>query len=553
MTGVTWTLRGGTIVDGTGRPGWNGNLIIDGDRVAALGGEAMRGTVLDVGGQIVAPGFIDIHSHDDWIAPLPEAPELLGPNVQQGITTTAAGNCGLSPAPLRGGVGAAVERMNLAAVVADRLGWGWNTVQEFYLEIERRGLPLNLCMYVGHSTVRAAVMGDAERPPTPRELAAMQELLERGLRDGAVGLSIGLEYFPGRYADTSEITALASGLRGHDALLAAHTRGISGLYDKAMTEALGVAEQSGCRLQLAHVNPMGRANWGAIDGLFERLDAARSRGIDVGYDIVTYCGWTLTAFEILPYFIQDLGRDAAVVLASTGDGRQHLREVIENARPVWPPWIEHRVTRNIILDMGWEALLLAEPASEAFLPFRGESIGGVARSQGRDPYDVYFDLLVTSGGRAQIVNVGYGGDFQDEGPLHRLIARPDAIPETDTVPVLRPNGRVHLNLPLFYGTMARVLGRFSRDLGLLRMEDAIHRITALPAGRLRLRDRGVLQEGAYADITVFDPTTIGDRGSYLDPEPAGGIVHVFVNGQPVVQNGRYHPDRLAGRVLRRKV
>jgi N-acyl-D-aspartate/D-glutamate deacylase len=551
MSTAAWTLRGGTIIDGTGRPGWTGSLVVQGDRVTAVGQDEMRGHVIDVAGHVVAPGFIDIHSHDDWIAPLPEAPELLGPNVQQGITTTAAGNCGLSPAPLRGGPGDAVERMNLAAVVADRIGWRWNTVDEFFRQVEQRGLPLNLCMYVGHSTVRAAVMGDAERPPTPRELAAMQELLGAGLRDGAVGLSIGLEYFPGRYASTSEIQALASGLPGHDALLAAHTRGISGLYDMAMAEAIGVAERSGCRLQLAHVNPMGRANWDAIDPLFERVDAARGRGLDVGYDIVTYVGWTLTVFEILPYFVQDLGRDAAVALASTGDGRLHLRRLIERARPVWPSWIEHRVTRNIILDMGWDALLLADPASRAFLRFKGESIGGVARAQARDPYDVYFDLLVASEGRAQIVNVGYGGDFEDEGPLHRLIARPDAIPETDTVPVQRPDGHLHLNLPLFYGTMARFLGRFSRDLGLLRLEDAIHRMTELPARRLRLRDRGVLREGAYADITVFDPKTIGDRGTYLDPQPAGGIVHVFVNGQPVVQNGRYHPDRLAGRVLRR--
>jgi len=550
MTAETWTLRSGTIVDGTGNPGKVGNVIIQGDRVVALGGDETRGTPLDVGGHVVAPGFVDIHSHDDWIAPLQDGPELLGPNIQQGITTTTAGNCGISPAPLRGGPNSAVERMNLAATVADHLRWDWDSVRDFYGYLERRGLPLNLCMLVGHSTIRAVVMGDAARPATGREIAAMQELLEGGLRDGAVGLSIGLEYFPGRYADSTEVRELASALKRHDAMLAAHTRGISGLYDRAMEESIGVAEGAGCRLQISHVNPMGRANWWAIDRLFERIDAARQRGADVGYDIVTYVGWTLSVFEMLPYFVQDLGLDAAVALASTADGRRYLRQSIEAAVPAWPAWVKPNVTRNIILDMGWDALLLAEPGSREFEPHRGESVGGIARAQARDPYEVYFDLLLDSRGRSQIVNVGYGGDFEDERPLHHLVARSDAIPETDTVPVRKPNGRLYQNIPLFFGTMARFIGHFSRDLGLVSLEHAVHRMTQLPAARLRLRDRGVLREGAFADITVFDPATIGDRGSFLAPQPAGGILHVFVNGEPVVQDGRYHPDRLAGRVLR---
>jgi len=553
MTTATWTLRGGTIIDGTGSPGRIGNLVMQGGRVIAIGGDDTAGTVLDVGGHVVAPGFVDIHAHDDWIAPLPDGPGLLGPNVQQGITTTAAGNCGLSPAPLRGGPNAAVERMNLAAAVGDAIGWEWDTVDEYYRQLERRGLPLNLCMFVGHSTIRAAVMGDAERPATRGEVAAMQGLLDAGLRDGAVGLSIGLEYFPGRFAGPGEIRDVASVLRGCDGLLAAHTRGISGLYDLAMDESIGIAEAAGCRLQIAHVNPMGRANWGAVDRLFERIDAARHRGVDVGYDIVTYVGWTLTAFDILPYFIQDLGQDAVVALASTGDGRRHIRQAIETSVPAWPAWVRPRVTRNIILDMGWDALLLAEAGSPAFTAFTGQSLGSIGRAAGRDPYDVYLDLLLASHGRARIVNVGYGGDFQDESTLHRLVARPDAIPETDTVLVSSPDGRRNVSLPLFYGTMARFLGHFCRDLGLMRLEDAVHRMTQLPAARLRLGDRGVLREGCCADVTVFDPATIGDRGTFLEPQPAGGILHVFVNGEPVVQDGAYHPDRLAGRVLRRAV
>lgn len=551
MSTSAWTLRGGTIIDGTGQPRRVGNVVIVGDRIASVDGDESQGTVIDAEGLVISPGFIDIHSHDDWIAPLKNGAALLGPNVQQGITTTAAGNCGLTPAPLAAATPGAVERMAIASVVTDQIGWNWQSLAMFFDHLEEHGLPLNLCMFVGHNTLRATVMGGAERPPSPGEMAAMQRLLDAGLRDGAVGLSIGLEYFPGRYAGPSELQALAGLLTPRDALFATHTRGISALFDLAMTEAITVAERAGCRLQIAHVNPMGPANWDAIDHLFERVEAARAGGMDIAYDIVGYVAWTLTVIEVLPHFVQDFGADAILALCASSDGRSQLRAMIETALPAWPAWIEERVTRNIILELGWDALVLADPASTEFEPHRGESLGWIGRLQGRDPYEVYFDLIVVSAGRAQIVNVGYGGNFEDDTPLRRLMERPDAIPETDTVPVRRASGEVYLNLPLFYGTMARFLGHFSRDLGLVRLEDAIHRITGLPAARLRLVDRGVLREGAYADITVFDPETVGDRGTYLEPQPAGGIPYVFVNGHPVVQAGTYQPDRLAGRVLRK--
>ncbi|HWE62647.1 MAG TPA: amidohydrolase family protein [Chloroflexota bacterium] len=551
MSDTTWTLRGGTIVDGTGQPAGSGNVIVEHDRIVAVGSTDILGTVLDIDGLVVAPGFVDIHSHGDWIAPLADGPGLFGPNVRQGITTTVAGNCGISPAPLASGAIGAVERMPLAAATTDRLAWNWRSVAEFFQQIEQRGLPLNLCMYVGHSTLRATVMGDAARPPTPRELAAMQQLLDEGMREGAAGLSIGLEYFPGRYAGPSEISALAALLPAHGALLAAHVRGISALYDAAMAEAIAIAEDTRCRLQIAHVNPMGPANWGAIDGLFARIDAARAHGLDVGYDIVTYVAWTISVLDLLPYAVQELGADAVLALAESEDGRAHLRRQIEGARPVWPPWIEQRVTRNIVLEMGWDALVLADPAAEAFAADRGATLAELARRRERDPYDMLFELLRASRGRAQLVNVGYGGTFHDETPLRRLIQRPDAIPETDTIPVRGSDGALQLNLPLFYGTMARFLGHFCRDQGLLDLPAAIHRITALPAQRLRLQDRGVLRAGAYADLTIFNPAQIQDSGTFLQPLPARGIVHVFVNGRPTVRDTVYDPARLAGRVVRR--
>ncbi len=326
----------------------------------------------------MAPGFIDIHSHDDWLAPLPDGPALLGANVQQGITTTVAGNCGLTPAPLGESHSlGAIERMLLVGYVTDRIGWSWRSVGEFFDVLEQRGLPLNLCMFVGHSTLRATVMGHlCERPATPGELAEMKRLLTEGLQQGAIGMSVGLEYHPGRYAGPSEVELLAEIVARHDGLTAVHTRGISGLYDRGMAEAIGFATASRCRLQISHVAPMGRSNWGEVDKLFGRVDEARAAGIDIGFDVVPYTTWTLAAPEVMPHPIQDLGADAILALTASDDGRRFLREKIESSPPSWPPWIDGRVTRNMVLDMGWDAMIVADPRSRTVRGETGRDRGG---------------------------------------------------------------------------------------------------------------------------------------------------------------------------------
>jgi N-acyl-D-aspartate/D-glutamate deacylase len=544
-----WTLSGATVVDGTGAAGRTADVVIDGDRIAAIGPGERHGEVIDAEGLVAVPGFVDIHSHVDWIAPLAAGPELLQANVAQGITTSIGGNCGISPAPLGSSFNrGAIEQMLLVGMVTADLGWSWSSVREYLGEIERRGMPFNVAVYVGHSTLRATVLGESRRPPTPTELAEMEALLAGGLDDGAVGLSVGLEYFPGRYAGPSEVEALARIAAANDGLVAVHTRGISELFDPAMDEAIGFATASGCRLQLAHVNPMGRANWDAIDGLFATVDAARASGLDLAFDIIGYTAWTMTLFEALPHVVAELGRDAVLAFAASGDGRAHLRRLVEEAWPRWPPWVENGVTRNVLLEMGWDALHLAD-AVPGFESARGRSLGESAGERAVDPFDLYFDLMLASGGAARIVNDGYGGNAEDDGPLRRLVLRPDAIPETDTVPVVA-SGRLALPLPLFWGTMPRFLARFSRDLELLPFEQAVARITSVPARRARLVDRGELRPGAFADVVLLDLAQLGDRGTFLEPEAPGGVEWVFVNGEPVVSAGVYDPARSPGRALR---
>jgi N-acyl-D-aspartate/D-glutamate deacylase len=544
-----WTLAGATVVDGSGAPPRVADVVIEGDRIAAIGSAERRGRVVDAAGLVAAPGFVDIHSHTDWIAPLAEGPDLLGANVRQGITTSVAGNCGISPAPLGDSPALGVlERMLLVGSVSGGLGWSWHSVREYLDEVERRGLPFNLALLVGHSTLRATVLGGEQRAATPGELARMAAALVEGLREGAVGLSVGLEYFPGRYAGPSEVAELAGVAAAHDRLVAVHTRGISTLFDPAMGEAIDIGRATGCRLQIAHVNPMGRAHWGAVDELFARVDAARAGGLDVAFDIIGYTAWTMTALEALPHVVADLGGDAVLALAAPGPGRAHLRELVERARPAWPPWVEDRVTRNVLLEVGWDALYLADEPS-AFAGARGRTVAALADAAGADPFDVYCDVLLESSGSARLVIDGYGGDRSDDAPLRRLVQRPDAIPETDTVPVVA-NGKVALPLPLFWGTMPRFLARFSRELELLPLEAAVARITSVPARRAQLADRGELRPGAYADVVLLDFPGLGDRGTFIEPEAPAGIEWVFVNGSPVVSAGSYDPASLPGRALR---
>ena len=544
-----WTLAGATIVDGTGAEPFYGNIVIEGDRIASAGTSERRGTVIDATGLVAVPGFVDIHSHLDWIAPLPNGPSLLAPNVQQGITTSVAGNCGISPAPLGEFTNRdAIDRMLLANLVSSELGWNWRTLGEYLTELERRGLPLNLATFVGHSTLRATILGGAQRPATAAELEYMRRLLEEGLRDGAVGLSVGLEYFPGRYAGPSEVEELTRTAALHDGLVAVHTRGISELFDEAMDEALGFAQASRCRLQIAHVNPMGKANWDGIDRLFDKVDAAKGEGIDVAFDIVGYTAWTMTAIEALPHVVADLGptrcsrwpRPQTDASTCADSSRTHGLPGRRGSRAGSPGT---SCSRWVGTQSIWPTNRTASQATGA----RTSSISPTSdwRARGTSTSK----SLTSSHGSARIINDGYGGNAADDGPLRRLVARPDAIPETDTV-IIPSNGKLTVPLPMFWGTMPRFLGRFSRDLELVPMPQAVQRITQLPARRARLIGRGELTPNAYADVVLLDWNSVNDAGTFLDPEPAAGVEWVFVNGDPVVRERLYDPGSLPGRAIR---
>lgn len=547
------TLAGGTVIDGTGRDAYTGNVTIENGIITAVSGPERRGQVIDVSGCVVAPGFIDVHSHVDWQLGYDDGRALLAASLEQGITTAVVGNCGISPAPLPAGADLGlIDRMPLAAEVSDLVPWGWQSMAEYLLAVERDGIPLNIATFVGHNTLRCVTMHDPRQTASRREIAHMRRLLDRSIDEGALGLSVGLEYFPGRYAAPSEVASLASVVAGKGAILAAHTRGISHLYGEGMDEILAAAESAGCKLQVSHVNPMGKPNWPSFGPFREAVGEARGRGCDVGYDAVTYVAWTATVADILPHVVAERGAEALVALASQPAGRSALRRDIEHVLPASPSWRPGAVTRNLASDMGWDHIVIAEPGSQRFADYTGASIAEVAARRGVDATDCYFDWLADSRGAGRALLEGFAGDFSDESPLEQILREPDAIPETDTAVTRSSSGAVELTLPLFYGTMPRFIGHFGRDRELFTVEAAVSRMTASAARRMGIGDRGVLRPGYRGDVTVFDPSTISDQGSYLAPQRPRGIEYVLVGGDIVVREGRADVGRRSGEVVRSK-
>jgi N-acyl-D-amino-acid deacylase len=295
---------------------------------------------------------------------------------------------------------------------------------------------------------------------------------------------------------------------------------------------------------------MGKANWSKFERFQEMARAARSEGVDVGFDAVTYVAWTGDLVALLPHVVGAQGREAVVALANTQSGRSYLRAEVARHAPTSPAWSPGAVTRNLPLEIGWDNLRIADPASERFAPYAGLSVAEAAEKEGSDVFDCYCDWVVGSSGRGRALIVGFSGDFADERPLEELLSDPSAIPGTDTAADRNAHDSLELTLPLFYGTMPRFIGHFRRDRCLFSLEEGVKRMTSMPAERVGLRDRGLLKVGNKADVTVFDPSTIDDQGDYFQPKRPRGIEYVLVNGQPVVKAGAADVERLAGQVLR---
>jgi N-acyl-D-aspartate/D-glutamate deacylase len=487
------SIRGALVYDGTGAPPRRADVALRGDRIAAVGDAADAERVLDARGLALAPGFIDVHTHDDFAV-------LLHPDmafkVCGGVTTCVVGNCGFGTSPW------AAARLLARAFHPNAELPEWSGTAGYLERLEAEPPSVNVAALVGHGTLRLGTMGTAARAPSAAELEAMQEGLREGLEAGAFGLSTGLIYEPGRFADTDEIVALAKGLHGSGAVYATHLRDEGRGLLAAVREALEIGQRAGVPVQISHHKASGRDAWGLVRESLRLLEEARERGLDVYADQYPYTA-------------------GSTVLAAIARN-QGLRGRGEGGVGAVAP--EDVVIASTASHPGWE----------------GRSIADFAAEWGLGAQEAAERLLAEEPGTTVVIH------SMSEEDVRTVMRHPTTMIGSDGLPTL--SARPH---PRLFGTFARVLGRYARELRLFPMQEAVHRMTGLPAARFGLRGRGLLCEGACADLVLFDPARVRDVGTYEDPKrPPEGIRHVFVNGTAVVREGE-HTGARPGRALRR--
>jgi len=529
----SYLFHGATLVDGSGAPPRQADVALAGSRIAAVaeridGPAAIR---VDAGGLVLAPGFIDIHSHTDGtLFRYPGAES----KAFQGVTVEVTGNCGLGLFPVAPGRETELaDYLRLHDFLLPDEPFAWNDFASYADRLDRLGPGLNLAPLVGHAPLRIAAMGMDDRPPTGAELERMCGLLAAALDQGAWGMSTGLIYPPGSYAATDELVTLARTLADHGVLYASHIRNEGDGLMGALEEAITIGRESGVRVQVSHLKALGSANRGRGPEALALLAGARAEGIDIGADQYPYDASSTTLSAVVPQWAHAGG--VAALLHRLND-------------PALRPVLLEEIGREMAAREGADGIMITHCRSERNRPLSGLTLARIASAWGCPPEEAVIRLLLDEKGWVgaiffsmaaedvaailadQLVSVGSDG--------HGLNA-------AETV-----GEATH---PRSYGAFARVLGRFVRDeSGSLSLAAAIHKMTGLPASRIGFTDRGLVRPGFAADLALFDPATIGDTADYADPHRyATGMVHLMVNGEPVMRNGALTGTR-PGRVLRRK-
>lgn len=513
-------VRGGDVVDGTGAPRRRADVGITAGRVSGIGTGLRGGTVVDAGGRIVAPGFIDLHSHADFtVEGAPQATTQL----HQGVTTLLTGNCGFSPFPL--GEGGSRPRLPLGD--HDGMSWDWTDAAGYRAAVTRARPAVNIGLQVGHGSIRHAVLGDEDRAPSPEELARMRGLVADAARAGVLGLSSGLIYAPGLFGGAEEVTALVTEAARHGMLYSTHIRNETDRVVESVAEAVAAAEAASARLEVSHLKCMGRPNHGSVARALELLDAARERGVDV-------------AADVYPYTASSTGLSSRLAPWAVDGGPAALLERL--ADPATRERIAEALRVRFATDIDPTGVVLAEVGTGPYAGDVGRSLTELAARDGQDPAETA--LRVLQGHRAAVAIVNHAMADDD---VDRVLTHPMVSVASDGAE-LAPTGRGTPH-PRSFGTFSRVLGRYVRERGVLTLEDAVRKMTSLPASRLRLDDRGVLRAGAVADVVVFDPDTVLDRSTYVDPwQLSVGVDTVFVNGVRALDGG-VPTGAVAGRAL----
>lgn len=519
-------IKDGRIVDGSGNPWFKGDLGIEGDRIARVGdlGEYDAKKEIEARGLLVCPGFVDVHTHSDLSFIInPKADS----KILQGVTTEILGNCGDSPAPVTE-LGKSFESKRLEELGIE---WDWYSVAEYLGRLERGGVPVNVGTLVGHGTVRASIMGYEARAPSGGELERMKELVDQGMRDGALGLSTGIKYAPGVYASTDEIVELSRVVARYGGLYSTHIRNQGdGLID-SIDEAIAIGREAGVPVQIAHLKVKGRGNWGKSANMLRIIDEAREEGVDVTFDQYPYIAGSTGAFAITPKWAREGGVESFLERLRDPEQRRRIEEGVTEQED----WTGSQRLQVCKFD--------PEPGYE------GMSIAEIAEVRGGSPESTMCDLLLEADGRVPLILFfGWEGDVEAIMRHHAMMVGSDGSSLAAYGELGK--GKPH---PRNYGAFTRFLGRYVLQRKIVSLEEGIRRMTSFPALRYGLSGRGLLRAGGYADVTVVDPHEVIDVATFQDPHQySKGIELVLVNGEVAVEKGVYN-GTTAGRGLRHPV
>ncbi|MBK0869398.1 D-aminoacylase [Saccharopolyspora sp. HNM0986] len=522
-------FRAATVVDGTGGPAYRGDVVVSGDRITAIGEPGTLGArhVVDADGLVLAPGFIDMHSHSD-LQILAEPDHLA--KVSQGVTLEVLGQDGLSYAPVDDATLAAL-RTQIAGWNDDPPGfdWNWRSVRE-YLDRLDRGIAVNAAYLVPQGTLRMLCVGFDDREATGDELAAMRRVLAESLREGAFGMSSGLTYTPGMYAPTSELAELCRVVAEHGGFYSPHHRSYGAGALAAYEEMIEVSRWSGCALHLAHATMNFEVNRDRAADLLSMVDGALADGVDITLDTYPYLPGATSLHALLPSWAAEGGVESTLERLRDSAARERIRHVME----------VDGSDGNHGVPIDWDSIEINGVRDAGNTGLVGRSIAESARTAGKAPAELYMDVLVDERlGTSCLMHVGHEDNV-------RTIMHHRA--HTGGSDGLLVGSRPH---PRAWGTFPRYLGHYVRELGVLSLEECVAHLTARAADRLGLPDRGRIREGAAADLVLFDPDTIADTATFDDPRrTADGVHRVLVNGIPVLEHGN-RTEALPGRALRR--
>ena len=525
-------ITNGHIIDGTGSPWYSGDVGIREGRIAAISvlSTAPRKRTIDAKGRIVAPGFIDMLGQSETtILVDPRLPS----KIYQGITTEITGEGG-SAAPLN----EEIIANDRPAYQHYKINPDWQTFRQYFAHLEKQGMGINLASYVGATQVRRMVLGDADVQPTPEQLDKMRALVRDAMRDGAVGVSTSLEYAPAPYAKTAELIALAGEASKFGGIYATHMRSEGDAVLESVDEAIRIGREAKIPVEIWHIKVAGKSNFGRMPDLLARINKARAEGSDISADTYAYTAWSNSMSAFIPPWAHDGGDAKMIERLKDPATRARIRKDMETPSKDWDnEWDEITGPQDVTIT------LVQNPELKKF---QGKRLSDIAKMLKKDPMDTLFDLLIEDKGFTSVAVFG-----MSEPDVVLALQQPWVAVDNDSSGTSPEGilGEEHPH-PRAYGTFPRVLRKYVREEKKLTLEDAIRKFTALPAQRMRLTDRGVLKQGMYADIVVFDPETVRDIATFDDPNRLSeGMDFVMVNGTLVIENGKM-TGALPGRVLR---